>query len=210
MVEDSNKKQYCPSCGEYVDTYSVDRGGVVGQGGVVTATDRHEDVCCIFCGMIVEDKAKDEVMPAKSILICDDSAMIRELLSDVLRNNNLSEKVVASSDGSDFITLFSKNVSEKTPFSLVVLDVAMPILNGINAAIAMRAIEKALQMKATPILFFTAHKCDDNFKKVLSFCKPALYINKGVSSTPDQLGARIGHVSEQLLRESQRGLDIKD
>ncbi len=203
MGQKSEAKKYCPSCGEYVDIYVVDRDAAVGKGGVLPPESRHEDTCCIFCGMIVMDVEQKKVVPAKSILLCDDSAMMRELLGDVMRTNNLAEKVVPSKDGSDFLTLFAKNISEKSPFSLVVLDVAMPILNGINAAIAMRAIEKALKMRATPVLFFTAQKCDDNFKKVLAYCKPALYINKGVSSTPEQLGSRISQVVEHLLRESQ-------
>ena len=67
----------------------------------------------------------------------------------------------------------------------------------------MRAIEKALNINPTPILFFTAYKCDENFKKIFSFCEPAKYVNKGVSSTPDQLASRIAQVVERLLKDSQ-------
>jgi len=204
MTEEKASKKFCPSCGENVETYVVDRGGVVGSGGAVKPGDRKEECCCIYCGMIVVDMTPEEIIPAKSILVCDDSSMMRELLRDVLVKNKLTKGVVASKDGADFITLFCSHIQGKKPFSLVVLDVAMPILNGINAAISMRAIEKALKIRATPILFFTGHKCDENFKKVLSYCKPALYVNKGISSTPDLLSSRIGQVVEQLLKERQR------
>ena len=196
MGQDTIKRGFCPSCGENVDTYVLEReGDSIGE--VL------EEACCIHCGMHVYDQCKKEVKPVKSILIADDSLMIRELISDVLTTKKLTKKVVASKDGADFITLFSKAISQKDPFSLVVLDVSMPILSGINAAIAMRAIEKALNTNPTPILFFTAYKCDDNFKKVLSYCKPAKYVNKGVSSTPDQLASRIAQVLERLLKDSQ-------
>ena len=204
MTEEKASKKFCPSCGENVETYIVDRGGVVGIGGTIKPGDRKEECCCIYCGMIVEDIVQEKVVPAKSILVCDDSSMMRELLRDVLVKNKLTDTVVASKDGADFITLFCRHIQDKKPFSLVVLDVAMPILNGINAAISMRAIEKALKIKTTPILFFTGQKCDENFKKVLSYCKPALYVNKGISSTPDLLSSRIGQVVEQLLKERQR------
>ncbi|MBE9504697.1 MAG: response regulator [Proteobacteria bacterium] len=196
MGNDTKEKKFCPSCGENVDTYFVDRSG-----GVESEGKKKGDICCIFCGMIVEDISGNDVIPAKSILISDDSAMVRELITDMLKENGLTKDVIASKDGSDFITLFVKKISKKTPFSLVILDVSMPILNGVNAAIAMRAIEKALKMKSTPVLFFTAQKCDENFKKVLTYCKPALYVNKGISSTPDLLASRVSQVIIKLLKD---------
>ena len=196
MGNDAKEKKFCPSCGENVDTYFVDRSG-----GGESEGQKRGDICCIFCGMIVEDISGSDVIPAKSILISDDSAMVRELITDMLKENGLTKEVIASKDGSDFITLFVRKISEKSPFSLVILDVSMPILNGVNAAIAMRAIEKALKMKSTPVLFFTAQKCDENFKKVLAYCKPALYVNKGVSSTPDLLASRVSQVITKLLKD---------
>lgn len=204
MGEGEAQKKFCPSCGENVETYVVDRGGIVGSGGTIKPGDRKEECCCVYCGMIVVDKSQEDIKPAKSILVCDDSSMLRELLKDVLIENKLSKEVVTSKDGADFICIFCTHIKNKNPFSLVVLDVAMPILNGINAAISMRAIEKALNIKPTPILFFTGNKCDENFKKVLSYCKPALYVNKGTSSTPDLLSSRISQVVERLLKERQR------
>lgn len=79
----------------------------------------------------------------------------------------------------------------------------MPILNGVNAAIAMRAAEKGLDIRPVPILFFTARKCDENFPKVLDYCKPAQYVNKGVSSTPELLASRVTQVVKMLLRAQQ-------
>lgn len=181
--------RFCPSCGENVDTYLVDRGG-------------RKEICCIFCGMIVEDISGRRIIPAKSILVADDSSMIRGLLGELLVKESLTRTVAECGDGSEFITIFARKATEGEPFSLVVLDIAMPILNGVSAAIAMRSIERALKLKRTPILFFTAQKCDENFKKVLSYCKPALYVNKGVSSTPDLLASRVGQVVIQLLREA--------
>ena len=66
----------------------------------------------------------------------------------------------------------------------------MPVVNGVNAAIAMRAIEKGYDLKKPiPILFFTAKQCDETFKKVLSYTTPAKYINKGTGTSPDPLTA---------------------
>ncbi len=180
--------RFCPCCGENVDTYLVDREG-------------RKEICCIFCGMIVEDRSGRKFVPAESVLVADDSAMIRSMMRDLLLNRSLTRAVTECSDGSKFITLFTRKAGEGDPFSLVVLDIAMPVLNGINAAIAMRSIERAFGLRPTPILFFTGVKCDDNFKKVLAYCRPALYVNKGVSSTPDLMASRIGEVVIRLLKE---------
>lgn len=196
MGEQRDTKKFCPSCGENVDTLVLEKAGkAVGE--------MEEELLCSHCGMRVDDRCKREVKPADSILICDDSLMIRELLGDVLVKNKLALNVITARDGSDFITCFTQGINKKAFFNLVVLDLAMPVLNGTNAAIAMRAIEKANHLTPTPILFFTAYKCDENFKKVLAFCKPALYLNKGVSSTPDLLASRISQVVERLLKDSQ-------
>ena len=196
MEQDTSTRGFCPSCGENVDTYVLEREGE-------SFGEVEEEIRCTHCNMYVHDPCKKKIKAAKSILISEDSSMIRELMGDVLISKNLSKKVVTSKDGSEFITVFSKAIREKAPFSLVLLDVGMPVLNGIHAAIAIRAIEKALDMKPTPILFFTAYKCDENFKKVLTHCKNAKYVNKGVSSTPDLLASRIAQVVERLLKDSQ-------
>lgn len=196
MGHNKSIKRFCPGCGEDVDTYVMER--LVSSFGEIK-----EELCCINCSMPVEDRCKKEFVSAEAILVSDDSSMIRELLCDFLTKNKLSKKVVPSKNGSDFITLFSRSISKKALYSLVVLDVGMPVLNGINAAIAMRAIEKALKMDPTPILFFTAHKCDEKFKRVLSHCKPAHYVNKGGGAKPDLLASRIGQVVKRLLKDSQ-------
>lgn len=182
--------KFCPSCGEDVETYTIDRMGA-------------KELLCIHCGMIVEDLAHKEVAPAELVIAADDSPMIVELLKDILMKESLANKVIGCHDGVDFLSTFTGLLKEENPVSLVVLDVAMPLLNGINTAIAMRAVEKGLKIRSVPILFFTVLKCDENFQKVLAYCKPAEYINKGGSSSPDQLASRIKQVAIKLLHESQ-------
>lgn len=189
--------KFCPGCGENVNTYIVDRGGKSAEGK------RAIDECCIFCGMPVEDPTNKTVIPVASILTADDSEMIRELMKDLLIKEKLAKTVESCTQGADFLKIFTKRSIENNPPSLVVLDVAMPILNGVNAAIAIRAIESSFGFGPIPVMFFTSQKCDDNFKKVLSYCKPAHYVNKGISSTPSMLSSRIRQVIIRLLQESQ-------
>lgn len=183
--------KFCPACGENVETYVVNRQGST-------------EVCCIHCGMLVEGMSSKNVAPAKLVLAADDSPMIRELLKEVMVTKSLADNVIGCTDGVDFLITYTNKLKTQEPVSLVILDVAMPMLNGINAAMALRAIEKGFQLRPAPILFFTAYKCDENFQKVLAYCKPAEYVNKGVSSTPEQLELRVSQVATKLLAEQQQ------
>lgn len=182
--------KFCPACGENVDTYMVNREGT-------------QERCCIHCGMVVEGLSLKKISPANIAIVADDSPMIRELLKDVLVAGSLVDKVIGCSDGVDFITTYTAKLKEADPVSLVILDVSMPLLNGVSAAMAMRAIEKGFKHRPAPILFFTAHKCDENFQKVLKYCMPSQYVNKGVSSTPEMLASRVSQVAEMLLSEGR-------
>ena len=181
--------KYCAGCGEDVETFTklrVDSENVV------------DEECCIHCDMRIEDLSQEQPTALGTVLLSDDSLMMREMLTDVIINDHLAREVVTSKQGADFLTQFTRMTIEKKEVSMVVLDVTMPLFGGVNAAIALRAVERAFKIKATPIMFFTAHKCDEGFKKLLHYCKPALYLNKGSSSTPEALSGRISNVFVQL------------
>lgn len=186
------KLKYCAACGENVETFVKLR---------TEYESPTEEECCIHCEMTIEEASpepEEHQTSVGTILLSDDSPMMREMLKDVIIQNRLAHEVVTSTQGADFLTQFTEMAIEKKELSMVVLDVTMPIFNGVNAAIALRAVEKAFKIKPTPIMFFTAHKCEDSFKKLLAYCRPALYLNKGSSSSPDELAGRISNVFIQL------------
>jgi hypothetical protein len=68
----------------------------------------------------------------------------------------------------------------------------MPFLNGINAAIGLRAVERTYpEHDLIPILFLTNKPCDDTFKKVIRFLAPAKYATLG---PVDDKGKLIKHL----------------
>ena len=81
------------------------------------------------------------------ILIVDDDASIREILSTQL--GRLHYATVLAADGQEALEAFK---SEKP--DLVLMDVMMPIMDGLTACQKIRALEKKGQR--TPILFLTA------------------------------------------------------
>ena len=89
--------RFCPACGEDVETYTIDKP-------------LRKEVCCIHCGMIVEGLPLHQPLAGgNTVIVADDSPMIREILKDVLITASLADEVVGCKDGCDFISTFMKN-----------------------------------------------------------------------------------------------------
>lgn len=84
----------------------------------------------------------------KKILIADDDASIREILSIQLAR--MGYEVVSAEDGAEAVAAY-----EKESPHLVILDVMMPRLNGLEACQKIRALEKKSGRRA-PVVFLTA------------------------------------------------------
>ena len=139
--------------------------------------------------------------PLETVMTVEDSSLISALLNDMLVEQGLTNRVIPCKNGYEFLARFIRERQAGTHLGLVVMDVKMPVLNGISSAVAMRAHEKAQGLPEVPLLFFTSRRCDETFRKILIHCAPAMYINKGASSSPGQLQERIRKVIRQLLRE---------
>jgi CheY-like chemotaxis protein len=185
-------KLFCPSCGEDVEYFVMVSGG-------------EELAHCSTCGLILQmpDQKKSAALRSlQYVIAAEDSPLLLKTISRMIQDKGISKEVESCKDGEQFIIKATERLKSNNQVSLAILDVAMPILNGINAAVIFRAIEKGFGKKRfTPILFFTSYKCDDTFKKVLKYAAPAKYINKGTGSSPDQFAERLFEVISQLLSE---------
>ena len=89
-------------------------------------------------------------MKQKKILIVDDDPSVREILSTQL--SRLSFQTAAAADGKEAVKLFK---SERP--DIVLMDMLMPVLDGLAACQQMRALEKQEKSGTrVPILFLTA------------------------------------------------------
>jgi DNA-binding response OmpR family regulator len=140
--------------------------------------------------------------PIDTIVLAEDTALLREMLKDSLVERGLSRRVISCVNGYEFLSAYVRSRQNDQAVGLVILDVIMPVLNGVSAAVALRAHEKGRNLSPAPILFFTSKRCDETFKKVLTFCRPAMYVNKGASASPEHLRQRVDKVITQLLKES--------
>ena len=189
----SQPEKYCPSCGRNVPFYTMNSSA-----GEV---DR-----CESCGMELYDADVDTApMSVGKVYVVEDTVLIREMIKDIILSKDLAQEVKTCVNGAEFLAYFTRDLIKKNPPGIIMLDVVMPTLNGINAAIAVRSVEKAFGIRSTPILFFTVKEIDDSFKKVLKYASPAMYINKGRDSSPEKMQKRIEIVVNKLWHEVESG-----
>jgi CheY-like chemotaxis protein len=143
---------------------------------------------------------KANLRKMKRVFIVEDANLLRRIVKDLLSERNLFDEVIDCDDGDSFIEAYAKSLADGVRPGLVVLDINMPRLDGIDAALAMRAIETAMNIKRrTPILFFTTRVSDESFKAFLRDIGSARYIRKGEDGDSERLGSRLLTVLERLM-----------
>ncbi len=177
-MADKIPKVFCPSCGEMVDPFIMITGG-------------EERIHCTECGLDLSKKEfKKKVMDR--ILIADDSAIMRKQVSELVGSKGISKDIIDSENGRIFLSQLSDLMKANATVDLIILDVNMPVINGIDAARTVRALETGLKLsRKIPILFFSVVKCDENFKKVMNLTKPSAYLNKGNSADKEEFSRRL-------------------
>lgn len=156
---------HCAACGEGVEGYEVDLGGVT-------------EIRCSRCGLPLERHATVRPLRFRRVLLADDSAFFTEGLKGYLEERGLCNDVAVAADGAAALGLATAGLRERTPYALVVLDLLMPKLNGIHAAVALRAVEKAFGGFRSPLLFLSSRRIDPSLKPLLDELQPAFYLNK--------------------------------
>jgi len=186
----TGENKYCLCCGEDVPVNTITRQGKL-------------ETTCVYCGFVLDVSMAEEGSTADCIITADDVAMTRDLLKAMLLNKKLTQSVVTTGNGQEFVAAFTRRLAAKEPVSLVILDLEMPVMDGITAARVMRAVEANYGPAKVPILFFSARICDETLKQQLSLFKPARYVNKGNDSDTGDLVKRIDQLVGYLLRQRE-------
>lgn len=136
------------------------------------------------------------------VVFAEDSPGVRRVIATVIEGTKIAQESVSCENGMEFIGKMTDLFKQKKRVDLAILDVQMPVLSGIQAALTMREIEKKVGVRnPTPILFFTSKVIDDKFKTVLEKCRPSAYLNKGTEASPRELGNRIFSVLKRLMAD---------
>jgi CheY-like chemotaxis protein len=92
--------------------------------------------------------------PSLAILVAEDNDINALLARNLL--TRLGHRPVMAADGGEAVAAYAAARAAGAPFDLVLMDMHMPGMNGIEAAFRIRAVERASGIKPTPILALTA------------------------------------------------------
>jgi CheY-like chemotaxis protein len=116
------------------------------------------------------------------VLVADDNDVNRMIAETLL--GHLGCLVETANDGAQAVS-----ASQATPFDLILMDVSMPVMNGLDATRAIRAREKALGRR-TPIVALTAHALDEHLGRCLDAGMDGRLVKP---FRPDQLARTVAH-----------------
>ncbi|MBI5848970.1 MAG: response regulator [Nitrospirae bacterium] len=194
-----DETKYCLCCGDQVPFNTFKRN-------------ERLEVTCAYCGFTLDiqnlweakkqEAAQKQPAPAESYaLVTDDSHSTRKIIEDLLRARKFSTQVMAFQNGLELISAYSKLISEKKIIDIAIIDLNMPIMDGLTAARLMRSLESQNDIKKTPIMFFSAEKADENLRRQMQNLDPANYVNKGSEPDPDKLISRVESLISYLMEK---------
>ncbi len=189
-------KKYCLCCGEDVPI------------NIFKRNERMETTCG-YCGFTLdvqnlwEPKKKDSAAAVGEsyALVTDDSKYTRKIIEDLLKARKFSSHIMSFQNGLELISAYSKMLNEKKQIDIAIIDLNMPVMDGLTAARLMRSLETQNSVSPTPIVFFSAEKADDSLRKQMENLDPANYVNKGSDPDPDKLVARVESLIGYLMEK---------
>lgn len=97
---------------------------------------------------------KQDALKNHRVLLVDDDGMSRDIAAEILESEGAT--VVSALDGKDAVEKYKENVN----YDMILMDVVMPIMDGIEATRRIRAIPNRNNMDV-PIICFTADNDED-------------------------------------------------
>ncbi len=186
--------KYCLCCGEDVPYNTVVRN-------------ERRELTCTYCGFTLDvENLWEEHKPVSQTyaLIAEDSPFMRKLLKELLLKKSLATEVIDAPNGLEFVSAYSKLLKKNIIPAFVILDLNMPVMDGLTAARTMRTLEESSGARKTPIIFFSSLKADEALKKQMTLLAPANYVNKGASAEPEKLARRVEGLLHFIMNRQER------
>ena len=97
------------------------------------------------------------------VLVAEDNLINQKLLLNILKNLNLNLNITLANNGLEALNLYKQNT-----YQIILMDIQMPIMTGLESTQKIVAYEKENQLKHTPIIALTANNLQrdiDNYLK---------------------------------------------
>jgi CheY-like chemotaxis protein len=176
------KTYHCEACDEEVEGYEVSLGAFT-------------EVRCLSCGLPLEKRTQSAAERFRRVLVADDSAFFTKGMGSFLLSRKLAGDVITAKDGAEAVELATDALRVRRGIHLAVLDLLMPRLNGLHAAVSIRAVERAFGAPKSAIVFLSSRRIEEGFRPLLEELKPAYYVNKEAGE-----GGLLGDRLEKILR----------
>jgi len=146
-----------------------------------------------------------EVSVETYALIAEDSDFARKLLKELVSKSKLASEVIAVTNGLELITEITKLRKINAKISFAIIDLSMPVMDGLTAASIIRSLEEDEEnVVKIPIVFFSAVKANEELRKQMELLSPAHYLNKGSDPDPRGLADRIHVLLNFISRYQQK------
>lgn len=109
--------------------------------------------------------------------------------------------LVALDDGAKCVGAFAKLAQAGKGPLLIILDVPLPRISGRGTAFAIRAIERALDLKPTAILFYAEARSDEDTKAFLGQIKRAVHLQRKPEQSDEDQAKRLSKAIDKLLAQ---------
>ena len=187
-------RKYCICCGEEVPYNVVERN-------------ERRELTCSYCGFTlnVENLWEDiKVSVETYALIAEDSDFVRNLLKELVLKKHLASEVLAVTNGLELITGYTRLMKKNITSCFAIIDLNMPVMDGLTAARTIRALEEKEHISKVPVVFFSGVKADESLKKQMELLTPAHYMNKGSDPNPENLVKRVQGLLNFIAQRYQR------
>jgi CheY-like chemotaxis protein/DNA-directed RNA polymerase subunit RPC12/RpoP len=194
MTDDT---KYCLCCNEQVPFSVIEKN-------------EKREARCVYCGFTLDIQKPSEpkiISDNGHALVADDSKYTRKIITDILTDKNHWSCVESFGNGAELLSAYSTLLSSRRPVDVVIIDLNMPVMDGLTAARTMRSLEVQKRAEKVPMIFFSSEKADEHLKRQMDNLAPAHYMNKAADPDPDKLAMRVEQLVEYILEEKSSGKD---
>lgn len=187
--------KFCICCNEQVPFSVVER-------------DEKREVICSYCGFTldVEKLQKKSGGLGGMALVAEDSLFTRKILQELIVERHFSERVKAFENGLELISAYGKMLADNEQVDVAIIDLNMPVMDGLTAARTIRTLELQNKANKVPIVFFSAVKADAALREQMELLEPANYVNKGNEADPEKLIVRVEMLLSHLMEKQKERL----